>query len=40
MAGAPELPDFAKSEDPETATAAQWWLDQGPAIHDADAVAS
>jgi hypothetical protein len=36
MAGAPMLPDFAKSDDAETARAAQWWLDQGPAIHDAD----
>ncbi|WP_343909224.1 hypothetical protein [Nocardioides aquiterrae] len=36
MAGAPELPDFAKSDDAETARAAQWWLDQGPAIHDRD----
>ena len=40
MAGASELAIFAKSEDAETARAAQWWLDQGPAIHDADAVAS
>ena len=36
MAGAPELTDLAKSEDPETQRAAHWWLSQGPAIHDED----
>lgn len=37
MAGAPELQRLAAHEDPETKGAAQWWLGQGPAIHDEDA---
>jgi hypothetical protein len=38
MAGAAELAELATSEDQETRRGAQWWLDQGPAIHDPDAV--
>jgi hypothetical protein len=36
MAGASELELLAKSDDPETVAGAQWWMSQGPAIHDAD----
>lgn len=36
MAGAPEVAQFADSEDAETQRAARWWLEQGAAIHDKD----
>ena len=37
MAGAPELQRLAAHDDPETRGGAQWWIGQGPAIHDQDA---
>jgi hypothetical protein len=36
MAGSPEITALADSEDAETQHGAQWWIDQGPAIRDAD----
>ncbi|MEP9363911.1 hypothetical protein ABLE68_13165 [Nocardioides sp. CN2-186] len=36
MAGSPEIKTLADSEDAETQRGAQWWVDQGAAIRDAD----
>jgi hypothetical protein len=38
MCGSPRLPELSKADDPDVAKAARWWLDRGPAIHDADTV--
>jgi hypothetical protein len=36
MAGSQQLAPLTESEDPDTRRGAQWWLERGAAIHDAD----